>query len=74
MRIAGKQKKGGEEMMSLRAARVDACLTQRDVSEALNIDRNTVSAWERGQSYPNAKQVADLLKLYGKKYEDINFF
>lgn len=59
--------------MSLRAARVDAGFTMRDVAERLNVNENTVSAWERGRSDPRAKQVSEMLKMYGRKFEDIDF-
>ena len=59
--------------ITLRAARVNAGLKQKEVAEMLGISNKTLSSWESGDSYPRADQVARLCSLYRLSYNDINF-
>ena len=59
--------------ISLRAARVNAGLSQKDVAKALRVSNKTVSSWENGETFPSAKNITRLCKLYGMSYDDINF-
>lgn len=59
--------------MTLRAARVNAGLKQKEVAEILEISNKTLSSWESGNSYPRADQVAKLCSLYHLTYDDIIF-
>lgn len=60
--------------MKFRELRLAANLTQQDIANRLNVDRSTVSYWEKGTAMPRAEQLpklADLLHctidaLYGR--------
>lgn len=59
--------------ISLKAARVDAKLTQEQAAEAIGVTQNTISRWENGVSVPNYKHIPSICKAYGKSYDDIIF-
>lgn len=52
----------------LRAARdaVTPKLTQQDVADHFRINKNTVSAWEKGRGAPDIYVLRELTKLYGR--------
>ena len=64
--------------MKFRELRLAANLTQQDIANRLNVDRSTVSYWEKGTAMPRAEQLpklADLLNctidaLYGRDGQD----
>lgn len=60
------------KQISMKALRVNAGLTLREVAGALNCTSRTVANWEAYRSYPNAQQLADLAALY--KCELSDFF
>lgn len=59
--------------ITLRAARVNAGLTIEKAAAKLGINRDTLSRWERGRSYPSVLEFKSIEKLYKVKYEDIEF-
>lgn len=61
-------------MYSLKAARVNAKLTQEDVGKLLGVERSTVSAWENGRSVPRYDMCTRISKLYDIPMSEIKFF
>lgn len=59
--------------LTLKAARVNAGLTQKEVAEKLNISNKTVCSWETGATTPNALQVETLCALYNVTYDHLIF-
>lgn len=59
--------------ISLRAARVNAELTQQQVADALNVDKGTVIRWEKYESQPNSGKVDALCRLYNMPYDNIEW-
>ena len=59
--------------MTMRAARVNAGLSQKGVATALSVSNKTVSAWETGKSFPTADKIPLICDLYGLSYDDIIF-
>lgn len=59
--------------MTMRAARVNAGLSQKGVASALNVSNKTISAWENGKSFPTADKIPLICDLYGLSYDDIIF-
>lgn len=59
--------------ITLSAARINAGLTQQDVSEKLKITPKTLSRWENYQAYPNVETAFKLCKLYGVTLDDVSF-
>ena len=50
--------------ISLAAARVNAGMTQAEVAKALNVGKNTIVSWEKGNSEPKITQMDKLVELY----------
>lgn len=59
--------------ISLKAARVNAELSQKYVAKVLGISNKTLSSWENGDTFPSAKYIDMLCKLYNVNYNDIIF-
>lgn len=59
--------------ITLRAARVNADLSQKEAAKKLGVSNNTLCNWEKGVSYPDAGQIDALCKLYGVHYDSIIF-
>ncbi len=57
----------------LAAARVNAGLTQEDVSKEMKVSKNTIVAWENGQNEPKISQARALSELYGMPLDLIIF-
>lgn len=57
--------------ISLKAARVNAELTQKKVAQQLAISNNTLINWESGKTSPNYLQLQKLCKIYKCKMDDI---
>ena len=58
---------------TLKAARVNAGFTQKEVANLLGVSNLTVSNWENGVSYPNAVQIDKICDLYKLHYDNIIF-
>lgn len=59
--------------MTLKAARVNANMTQKEVAEALNVSNKTIGSWEKGITQPKPEQIDMLCTLYGVAYDNLNF-
>lgn len=57
--------------MHLKAARVNAGLTQTDVCRSEKIAISTLSRWEAEKTFPTSPQLKRLCNLYGCKLDDI---
>lgn len=57
--------------VSLAAARVNAKLTQTEVSERIGVTQGTLVRWETGDKYPPVPVFKALCNLYGCKMDDI---
>ena len=53
----------GDLKISLAAARVNAKLTQDDISQRLKVSKNTVVNWESGKTEPTISQARALSKI-----------
>ncbi|MBQ4565513.1 MAG: helix-turn-helix transcriptional regulator [Oscillospiraceae bacterium] len=58
--------------ISLRAARVNAGLTQRQVTEKTGFARSTLVRWESGRGFPRIDDLTVLCTLYGVDVKVIN--
>ena len=58
----------------LKAARVNAGLTQEEVAKFLNISRNTITSYEAYRSKPDIETAQKMAALYGMSVDDIIFF
>lgn len=59
--------------ISLRAARVNAGLSQKEVAISLGISNKTLSNWENGDTFPSVEKINRLCELYHLSYDEINF-
>ncbi|MBC5733797.1 helix-turn-helix transcriptional regulator [Lawsonibacter sp. NSJ-51] len=59
--------------ISLRAARVNANLSQRDAADKIGVSVDTVGKWERGLCVPNIRYISKIEAAYGLKYDQIIF-
>lgn len=57
--------------ITLRAARVNAGLTQKDVAKKLRLNKQTLVNWENGLSEPKLSQARKLCGLYGLSIDNI---
>lgn len=59
--------------ISLKAARVNAGLSQKEAAKALKVSNKTLHSWETGVSCPSAKYIDAICDLYKMSYNDIQF-
>lgn len=60
-------------MITLKAARVNANLKQKEAAKALGITADTLNRYENGKTFPNLITIKKMEKLYDVSYNDINF-
>lgn len=58
---------------SLKAARVNANLSQKEAAEKLGISNKTLCSWENGKTYPDQPMIEKVCNLYGLTYDMIDF-
>lgn len=59
--------------ISLKAARVDKGLSQKELAIAVGVTKKTVGAWESGKSMPKADKIDLLCQVLCKTYDDIRW-
>lgn len=59
--------------ITLKAARVNAGLTQDDVARILKKSKNTIVSYEKGRSSPNMEMGKALAALYNTSVDDLIF-
>ena len=57
--------------ITLKAARVNAGMTQPQVSKKLQIALKTLISWEKGRTIPKPVYIEAMCRLYGCNPEDI---
>ncbi len=60
--------------ITLKAARINASLTQKEAASALDITKSTLASYEMGKTIPKIDMAKKIARLYGMSTEDINFF
>lgn len=59
--------------MTLKAARVNVGLTQKQASILLGLSNKTLCNWEKGVAFPTPKHIDRICRLYGVSYDDLTF-
>lgn len=59
--------------LTLKAARVNRGLTQKQAAKSLGVSNVTLIRWERGVTMPRQKSIEAICRLYGVSYDDIIF-
>lgn len=57
--------------LSLKAARVNAGLTQEEAAQAINVTWKTLISWEKGVTHPTVDKLLRLCSLYDVQISDI---
>ena len=57
--------------VSIKAARVNAKIIQKDAAKLLKIDPSTLSKWENEKGVPDAISLKKLCNIYGVSVDDI---
>lgn len=61
------------QRLTLKAARVNADLSQIEAAKKLNVATSTLRNWEKGKTFPNQKQIVSLCRLYNADFNSIFF-
>lgn len=59
--------------INLKAARVNAGLTQKQAAKLIGVSKDTIGSWERGKFFPSTKYIPLIEKAYKTKYDNISF-
>ena len=59
--------------ISLRAARVNARLTQGEAAEKIGVSRSTIVNWESGKTSPRVGELKKIEAVYGVSCVDFDF-
>lgn len=62
-----------EGKYSLKAARVNAGLTQEESAAELGVTQKTLSAYENGKQFPDVRMIKKIEQLYGISYNNLIF-
>lgn len=57
--------------ISIKGARIECHMTQKQVAKAMEVTKETISNWERGKTAPTAPQLLLLCELYQVAVSDI---
>ena len=60
--------------MSLKAARINKNLTQREAALLIGVSVPTIANYEKGASFPDVPTIMKIEEVYGLPYSEINFF
>ena len=61
------------EKLTLKAARVNAGMTQAEAAEKIGVSTNTLCAYERGTTFPDVRVLKRIEDVYGVEYKNIIF-
>lgn len=61
------------QKMTLKALRVNAGYTQKEIANKMGKSNKTICRWENGESFPDPIEIDMLCELYGVSYDHINF-
>lgn len=56
---------------NLKRIRRDKKMSQEELSEKVNVSRQSVSKWETGESYPEMNNILELCKIFNCKINDL---
>lgn len=59
--------------ITLKAARVNAGLTQKNAAQRLGVSEETIRNYERGKSFPDVPVLRRIEEVYGVPYDKIIF-
>lgn len=59
--------------LTLKAARVNKGLTQKQAAELIGVTAETIGAWEGGKRVPNLCRLEQILKTYEIDFDELIF-
>jgi hypothetical protein len=59
--------------ISLKAARINAGLTQKAAAKKIGVSPDTLANYEKGVSFPDIPVIMRIEKTYGVEYADLIF-
>ena len=59
--------------VTLRAARVNVDILQKEAADYLGVSNKTLGNWENGITSPPADKIPAICDLYGVPYDHLNF-
>ena len=59
--------------IKLKAARVNAGLSQKEAAKHLGVSNKTLGNWEKGLSYPTVDKSEKICQLYGVPFDNLEF-
>ena len=59
--------------ISLKAARVNAKLSQQEAADMIGVAVSTLRNWESGKTFPNQPKIEKMCEIYGITF-DVLFF
>jgi len=59
--------------MSLRAARVNCNLTAKEAAQKIGVSVETLSNWEKGETYPDVPKIKKIEETYNVSYDNLIF-
>ncbi len=60
-------------MMTLKAARVNKGLTQKEAAKLIGISPSALAKWENGKTCPSNRWVPKILETYCVNYDELIF-
>lgn len=61
------------ETLTLRAIRINKGWSLEEASIKIGVSKDTLSNWERGETYPSVPQIKRIEEVYNISYNNINF-
>ena len=61
------------DKISMKAARINAELTQEQAAKSVGVSIKTLQMWERYETSPNARYIDKICEVYGRPYDGIAF-
>lgn len=59
--------------ITLKAARVNKGLTQRQAAELIGVTAETIGSWETGKRSPNLDKIPSILRTYEVNFDELIF-
>ena len=65
--------------ITLKACRIIADIKAEELAQAVGVNTNTIYKWEKGRSFPDAKQMVRIILFFAQKgylvnMDEIKFF
>ena len=59
--------------ITLEAARKNVGLKQSEAAEKIGVNKQTLSNWERGKTFPGSDKIPVICEIYKRHYDEIQW-